>query len=243
MTIPTQDASGARPEALPAMLRDKILISVDAMGSDQGPGAVIAGLAKSARKNPRIGFVVHGPAAELEPLIARRKLSDRCVVRDATEVVTMDAKPSAVLRSGQGTSMWSAIESVRAGEATVAVSCGNTGALMLLSMVRLKKLAGVNRPAIACLWPSRGESEFAVMLDVGADIRADAEDLLQYALMGASYARNGLGLARPRVGLLNVGTEEHKGRAELKAAQARHDEDARSGQANLDFGRKSGTDD
>jgi len=209
---PRTDASGG---GLPRPLADRIVISVDAMGSDAGPAAVIAGLAVSARKNPRIGFIVHGPAAELAPLVARRKLGDRCVVRDAAEVVTMDARPSAVLRGGQHTSMWSAIESVRAGEATVAVSCGNTGALMLLSMVRLKKLAGVNRPAIACLWPSRGPSEFAVMLDVGADIRADAEDLLQYALMGASYARNGLGLDRPRVGLLNVGTEEHKGRAEL----------------------------
>jgi glycerol-3-phosphate acyltransferase PlsX len=207
------------PDARHAALKGKIVISVDAMGGDQGPAAVIAGLAKSAQKNPRIGFVVHGPASELEPLVARRKLGDRCVVRDAVEVVTMDAKPSVVLRNGQGSSMWSAIESVRVGEATVAVSCGNTGALMLLSMVRLKKLEGVNRPAIACLWPSRGKTEFAVMLDVGADIRADAEDLLQYALMGVSYARNGLGLERPRVGLLNVGTEEHKGRAELKAAQ------------------------
>jgi glycerol-3-phosphate acyltransferase PlsX len=116
------------------------------------------------------------------------------------------------------TSMWSAIEAVRAGEAPVAVSCGNTGALMLMSMTRLRKIEGVNRPAIACLWPSRNPSGFNVMLDVGADLRADAEDLLQYALMGASYARNGLDLSRPRVGLLNVGTEDHKGRAEIKVA-------------------------
>jgi glycerol-3-phosphate acyltransferase PlsX len=114
--------------------------------------------------------------------------------------------------------MWSALESVRAGEATVAVSCGNTGALMALSMLRLRKLPGVNRPAIAVLYPSRNPQGFNIMLDVGADIRADASDLLQYALMGTSYARNGLDLARPRVGLLNVGTEEHKGRQELKEA-------------------------
>jgi glycerol-3-phosphate acyltransferase PlsX len=115
--------------------------------------------------------------------------------------------------------MWSALESVRDGDAKVAVSCGNTGALMALSMIRLRKLPGVDRPAIAILWPSRNPQGFNVMLDVGADIRADAQDLLQYALMGASYARNGLDLERPRVGLLNVGTEEHKGRAELKEAQ------------------------
>ena len=114
--------------------------------------------------------------------------------------------------------MWGAIDSVKNGEATVAVSCGNTGALMALSMIRLRKLPGINRPAIACLWPSRNPGGFNLMLDVGADIKADAADLLQFALMGATYARNGLNLARPRVGLLNVGTEEHKGRAELKQA-------------------------
>ncbi len=188
------------------------------MGSDSGPAAVVAGISKSARKNPDIGFILHGPEKTLRPLVERRKLSDRVEFRDVSDVVTMDDKPSHVMRHGKGTSMWSALESVRLGEATVAVSCGNTGALMALSMIRLRKLPGVNRPAIAILWPSRNPQGFNVMLDVGADIRADAKDLLQFALMGASYARNGLGLPRPRVGLLNVGTEEHKGRQELKQA-------------------------
>ncbi len=196
----------------------RTIISVDAMGGDQGPSAVVAGMALSAAKNPDIGFILHGPARELAPLIDRRRLSDRVEIREAVEVVTMDAKPAHVMRHGKGTSMWSAVEAVRNGEASVAVSCGNTGALMALAMVRLRKMPGVDRPAIACLWPSRNPSGFNVMLDVGADIRADAEDLLAYALMGASYARNGLGLARPRIGLLNVGVEEHKGRAELRVA-------------------------
>ena len=198
---------------------DATVLSVDAMGGDLGPGAVVAGMAKSAAKNPELRFIVHGARPELERQIARKRiLKDRCEVRGTEGVVTMDAKPSHVMRNGKGTSMWSAIEAVRSGEAAVAVSCGNTGALMARSMIRLRKIEGVNRPAIACLWPSRNASGFNVMLDVGADIRADAEDLLQYALMGVSYARNGLDLARPRVGLLNVGTEEHKGRAELKVA-------------------------
>lgn len=197
----------------------KIVISVDAMGGDLGPAAVVAGLAEAAEKNPDIRFILHGPESELRKLLARHAgLESRCVLRNAPGVVTMSDKPSHVMRNGEGTSMWSAIESVRNGEATVAVSCGNTGALMAVSMIRLRKLPGVNRPAIACLWPSRNPSGFNVMLDVGAGIEAEAEDLLQYALMGTSYARNGMGLARPRVGLLNVGTEEHKGRAELKQA-------------------------
>ncbi|MGH1425617.1 MAG: phosphate acyltransferase PlsX [Pseudooceanicola sp.] len=197
----------------------RVVISVDAMGGDRGAATVVAGIARSAKKNPKIHFLLHGPKDELDRLIARRKgLAERVDVRDASGVVTMDDKPSQVVRHGRDTSMWSALESVRTGEATVCVSCGNTGALMALSMIRLRKIDGVNRPAIAILWPSRNPTGFNVMLDVGADIRADQNDLLQYAMMGASYARNGLQIERPRVGLLNVGTEEHKGRAELKVA-------------------------
>ncbi len=195
-----------------------ITISVDAMGGDRGPAAVVAGIAKSASKNPDVAFLVHGQAHVLQPLIDKRRLGDRCRVRDVADVVTMDAKPSHVMRNGKDTSMWSAIDAVRDGEADAVVSCGNTGALMVVSMLRLRKLEGVDRPAIACLWPSRNPGGFNVMLDVGADIRADATNLLQYALMGGSYARNGLGLKRPRIGLLNVGTEEHKGRTEIKEA-------------------------
>lgn len=214
----TTAAPAAEPAHASAPAGD-VVLSVDAMGGDRGPAAVVAGCAVSAEKNPELRFILHGPGAELERLVARRpRLAQVCDIRDAPGVVSMEDKPSQVVRKGRGTSMWSAVDSVRNGEAAGAVSCGNTGALMALSMLRLRKLAGVNRPAIACLWPSRGEAGFNVMLDVGADIRADAPDLLQYAVMGAGYAQSGLGIARPRVGLLNVGTEEHKGRAELKQA-------------------------
>ncbi|QFU08195.1 Phosphate acyltransferase [Rhodobacteraceae bacterium THAF1] len=210
-----------------------IVLSVDAMGGDQGPAVVVAGLEKSADKNPDIRFLLHGPADVLEPLVKKRKLTDRVELRDCPDTVSMTDKPSNVLRNGQNTSMWSCIEAVKNGEAAVAVSCGNTGALMLLSIMRLRKLPGVHRPAIACLWPSRNPSGFNVMLDVGADIKADPRDLLQYALMGASYARNGQELDRPRVGLLNNGTEEHKGRTEMKEAHALLAEHA--GNADYDF--------
>ncbi len=207
----------------------RTIISVDAMGGDEGPATVVAGIALSAKKNPDIGFILHGPKDVLEPLVAKRRTLDgRCEIRDAADVVQMEDKPANVLRNGRETSMWSALESVRNGEATVCVSCGNTGALMLLSVMRLRKLKGIYRPAIAVMWPSRNPQKFNIMLDGGADIRADAKDLMQYALMGVSYARNGFGLPKPRVGLLNVGTEEHKGRAELReahdliSANARH---------------------
>ncbi len=198
----------------------RIVISIDAMGGDRGAGAVLSGMEDSLAQCPDADFIVHGRAGDIEPHLARLPaLAARTTFVAAEDVVTMEDKPSQVLRHGQATSMWSAIEAVRDGRAHAAVSCGNTGALMAVSMIRLRKLPGVNRPAIACLWPNRTATGFAVMLDVGADIKADPQDLLQYALMGASYARNGLGLARPRIGLLNVGTEDHKGRAEIKEAQ------------------------
>lgn len=200
----------------------RTVVSVDAMGGDRGPAAVVAGLVASARRDPNIDFILHGDETVLRPMVDRHgEVAARVQIRHAPRVVTMSDKPSQVMRHGDGTSMWSAIESVKQGEAKVAVSCGNTGALMAVAMIRLRKLPGVNRPAIACLWPSRNPGGFNVMLDVGADIKAEPEDLLQYATMGAAYARNGLDLARPRVGLLNVGTEEHKGRAELKIAHDR----------------------
>lgn len=197
----------------------RIVLSVDAMGGDRGPAAVVAGLAISAPAMPDTHFLLHGDQAQLSALLAAQPaLAGRVTLRHAARVVTMEDKPAQVMRHGQGTSMWSAIDAVKSGEAQAAVSCGNTGALMAVAMLRLRKLDGVNRPAIACLWPSRNPSGLNLMLDAGADIKADAEDLLQYAMMGASYARNGMGLTRPRVGLLNVGTEEHKGSAEMKSA-------------------------
>lgn len=192
------------------------------MGGDRGPAAVVAGLALSAAQSPDAHYLLHGNESELAPMVAREAaLAGRVTIRHADRVVTMHDKPSQVMRHGEGTSMWSCIESVKQGEASVAVSCGNTGALMAVAMIRLRRLPGINRPAIASLWPSRNPGGFNVMLDMGADVKAEAEDLLQFAMMGASYARNGLQLTRPRVGLLNVGTEEHKGRAELKEAHER----------------------
>ena len=201
---------------------ERIVISVDAMGGDRGPAAVVAGLADSLSRHPDMAVILHGDESILRPLLARHPdLGDRIALRHADRIVTMEDKPAQVMRHGQGTSMWSTIDAVKDEEASVAVSCGNTGALMAVSMLRLRKLPGVNRPAIACLWPSRNPGGFNLMLDVGADVKADPDDLLQYATMGASYARNGLGLPRPRIGLLNVGTEDHKGRAELKEAHER----------------------
>ena len=212
----TQNPSGAARNT--GSTASGSVLSVDAMGGDKGPAAVVAGLSAFLGSHSGARALLHGPQEVLEPLVAQHGIAERVEIRHAPDVVKMTDKPSQIMRRGKETSMWSAVEAVRSGEADVCVSCGNTGALMAVSMLRLRKAEGVNRPAIACLWPSRNPQGFNVMLDAGADIRADQDDLLTYALMGASYARNGLGIERPRVGLLNVGTEEHKGRAELKVA-------------------------
>lgn len=200
------------------MARD-IVISIDAMGGDSGPAAIVGGMVISASKNDEIRYIVHGDEAELRPLIEKQQALDGIVeIRHCNDVISMTEKPSRAMRSGKDSSMWGTLQTVEKGDATVAVSCGNTGALMAISMLRLRRAPGVDRPAIAVLWPSRGETGHTVVLDVGADIRAEARDLVQYAIMGTEYARLDLNLDQPRVGLLNVGTEEHKGRAALHEA-------------------------
>ncbi len=203
----------------PQKTTENTVISVDVMGGDAGVMAVVGGMAKFARKNPDVRFIVNGDAGEIQKCLKRKPdLAALCEIRHCEHVIAMDDKPSAALRGGKKSSMWATVDAVKSGDAQAAVSCGNTGALMAMSVVRLRKAPGVDRPAIAILWPSANPQGFNIMLDVGADIKADASDLLKYAIMGASYARNGMNLPHPRVGLLNVGTEEFKGRSELHEA-------------------------
>ncbi len=195
----------------------ELTVSVDAMGGDAGPGVVVAALARSVLRHPAAKFLLHGDENVLKPLFAKRaKMLERVEIRHAPEQVKMEDKPSLVLRRGRNTSMWRAIEAVKAKEAEVAVSAGNTGALMAMSMFQLGVLEGLSRPAIAALWPTkRGQS---VVLDVGANVSSDAEQLVDFAVMGEAFARAILGLERPSVGILNVGSEDMKGHDAVKSA-------------------------
>src|SRR6202163_3617334 len=189
----------------------KVRIALDAMGGDHGASVIVPGAEVSLERHPDIEFVLFGDGAVVEPLIAGRprlEAASRFVHTDVA--VKMDAKPRQALRKGRWkSSMWLAIDAVKKGEADVAVSAGNTGALMAMAKIGLKTMAGVERPAIACLWPTlKGES---VVLDVGASIGADAKHLVAMAVMGAGMARALLNVERPRVGLLNIGVEEVKG--------------------------------
>ena len=196
----------------------KIRIALDAMGGDQGASVIVPGAEVALFRHPDIEFVLFGNASVIEPLLAARprlKAVSRLVHTDIA--VAMDAKPSQALRQGRRrSSMWLAIEAVKKGEADVAVSAGNTGALMAMAKICLHTMTGVERPAIACLWPTlRGES---IVLDVGASIGADARHLVAMAVMGGGMARALFNLERPKVGLLNIGVEEVKGLEEVRKA-------------------------
>ncbi len=207
-----------------------IVVAIDCMGGDLGVSEVVSGIAKAYSEDKSISFVVHGVGNELESCIKQYpELTNICTLIQADGIVSMQEKPSQALRTGKNTSMWNALKSVSERKSDVAVSCGNTGALLAMSMIQLRKTPGINRPAIAVLWPSRNELGFNILLDAGADIRADANDLFQYALMGTSYAKDGFNIKHPRIGLLNVGVEDHKGRTELHKASQLIDAGSSSG--------------
>jgi glycerol-3-phosphate acyltransferase PlsX len=189
----------------------KVRIALDAMGGDHGPAVIVPGADVSLAHHPDSEFLLFGNRPAVAPLLESRpalKAATRLVHTDVA--VKMGDKPSQALRYGRWkSSMWLAIDAVKKGQADVAVSAGNTGALMAMSKFNLKMLPGIDRPAIAALWPNvRGES---VVLDVGASIGADAEHLVDLAVMGGAMARVLFGVDRPSVGLLNVGVEEVKG--------------------------------
>jgi glycerol-3-phosphate acyltransferase PlsX len=195
-----------------------VRIALDVMGGDFGPEVIIPGAAKALEKRPDLSFLMYGDEAAIRPILdAHPALAARSQLFHSAVSIRMDDKPSQALRKGRRTSsMWMAIEAVKRGEADAAVSAGNTGALMAMAKVCLHTMAAIDRPALAARWPTaRGAS---VVLDLGASIGADAQHLVDLAIMGSAMARIVLGMDRPSVGLLNVGVEEIKGIEEVKAA-------------------------
>jgi len=199
-------------------LTQSLVISIDAMGGDHGPSVVIPAVARALAEAPtQVCFLLHGDEALLAPRVAQHAgAAGRVIIRHAEKVIGMDEKPAQALRRGKGSSMWNAVESVRAGEAAAAVSAGNTGALMAISKLILRMSAELERPALVVGVPTpRGTTTF---LDVGANVDCDAERLVEFAIMGEAYHRAAYGKARPTVALLNVGSEEMKGHQEVREA-------------------------
>jgi glycerol-3-phosphate acyltransferase PlsX len=197
-----------------------ITIALDAMGGDRAPEIVVRGADIALERYPGAQFLLFGVESQIAPLLAQLPRVARVAsLHHTDEVVAADDKPSQALRAGRSTSMRLAIEAVAEGRADCVVSAGNTGALMAIAKFVLKTLPGIDRPAIATFCPTiRGES---VMLDLGANIECDAENLVQFALMGDAFARSVLGVTEPTVGLLNVGSEDLKGNDAVRGAAAR----------------------
>jgi glycerol-3-phosphate acyltransferase PlsX len=195
-------------------------IAIDAMGGDAGPAAMIAGAAKAMRRDAELRFTFYGDEDQVQAQLRRHPaLSRNSQVVHSAEAIASTEKPSQAIRRARTTSMGMAVNAVKEHIADAALSGGNTGALMAMSKLALRTMPGIDRPALAALLPTLGETD-CVMLDLGANTECDAQNLVQFAVMGAAYARCVLGIAEPRVKLLNIGTEELKGTDELKDAAA-----------------------
>ncbi|MET3713285.1 glycerol-3-phosphate acyltransferase PlsX [Sphingomonas trueperi] len=195
-------------------------IAVDAMGGDEGVAVMLAGAARARRRFEGMEFLLVGDESRIrDGLKAHPNLAAASEIVHAAEIVASDAKPSQAIRRAKTTSMGIAIDLVKQGRAGAAVSSGNTGALMAMAKLSLRTMAGIDRPALAALLPSLGAND-TVMLDLGANTEVDERNLVQFAVMGAAYARTALDLARPRVALLNIGTEEMKGTDSIRDAAA-----------------------
>lgn len=192
-------------------------LAIDAMGGDHAPDCVLEGLELAAERHPQARFLLLGDEARLGGLLARRKRAAAvCMVRHARDVISAEMKPTAAFRQGRHSSMRLAIDAVASGEAAGVVSAGNTGALMALAKIVVKTLPEIGRPALAAIMPSaRGD---VIMLDLGANVQCDARNLVEFAVMGDTFARAVLGLTAPTLGLLNVGSEELKGDERVRLA-------------------------
>ncbi len=198
-------------------MTEHFTIALDAMGGDHAPACVVDGAEIALRKKPDLRFIFVGDENKIIPLLEKHGHLAACSsVVHTDEMVENDVKPSVALRQGRKSSMQLVINEVKAGNAHAVVSGGNTGALMAMSKLALRMLPGIKRPAAASLFPT--ETGEVVMLDLGANLEADATELFQFAIMGDAYARGVLGIEHPTVGLLNVGEEDNKGHPEIQEA-------------------------
>ena len=195
-------------------------IAIDAMGGDVGPAVMLAGAARAHKRRDDLHFLMFGDEPRIRTELAKHPaLAPAVEIIHCEDVIAGTEKPSQAIRRAKTTSMGQAIAAVKGGQAQAAVSGGNTGAMMAMAKLALRTMKGIDRPALAALLPTLGENDL-VMLDLGANTESDAQNLVQFAVMGAAYSRVVLDLARPRVQLLNIGTEELKGTDELKEAAA-----------------------
>nr|WP_268247491.1 phosphate acyltransferase PlsX [Asticcacaulis endophyticus] len=199
---------------------EKLVIAIDAMGGDHGPRVTVPGVAQALKREAgthNLHFLLHGDEAQIRPELERHpELKAVATIVHTDQSIAMDEKPAQAIRR-KGTSLFNAITSVKTKEARAIVSAGNTGALMAMSRMILKMVAeDLERPAIACGWPNSGG--MGTVLDVGANVTSDAHQLIEFAIMGAAFHRAVRGVQNPKIGILNVGSEDVKGHEEVREA-------------------------
>lgn len=194
------------------------LIAIDAMGGDEGVTVMVAGAALARNRHPDFRFLLVGDEAQIKSALENHpNLNANCEILHTSEIVTGEDRPSQAVRKSRGSSMGLAIQAVKSGKASAAVSAGNTGALMAIAKLALRMMPGIDRPALAALLPTMIDSDI-VMLDLGANTECDSRNLVQFAVMGAAYSRAIYGFEKPRVKLLNIGTEDLKGKDSVREA-------------------------
>lgn len=187
-----------------------LTVALDAMGGDHGINSVIPGADLALKTMPNLKFKIYGDEGRIRPVLAKYPNLRKCSeVIHTDKAISNDEKPAVALRKGRDSSMRLAINAVKEGQADCIVSSGNTGALMAMAKMVLKCLPGIHRPAIASVFPTMARD--TVVLDLGANVVCDTEMLVQFAVLGGVYARVVEDIEKPRLGLLNIGTEDMKG--------------------------------
>jgi len=198
-------------------MSDKINIGIDAMGGDNSPKKIIDGIEISLKNNNNNFFLLYGNQERIKKELSNKKeVIKKCEIINTKDIISDDESPLTAAKRGKESSMWKAIESQKINKTHITLSAGNTGALLVMSRLVLKTIDGVDKPALAALWPNK--KNMNVVLDLGANIECNEKNLCDFASMGSALYRSLFPMEDPNVALLNVGLEEHKGKDFLKKA-------------------------
>jgi glycerol-3-phosphate acyltransferase PlsX len=196
-------------------MSNKVKIAVDAMGGENAPRKIIEGIEISLKKNKENFFYLYGKKNILDKEISKKKLIQKnCEIINTEDIILDNESPLAAAKRSKETSMWKTIESLKEKKADISLSAGNTGALLLISRLLLKTISGISKPALAALWPN--QNNMNVVLDLGANIECNEKNLLDFSCMGSALFKSLFESSKPKIALLNVGSEEIKGNNVLK---------------------------
>ena len=196
-------------------MSNKVKIAIDAMGGENSPKKIVEGIEISLKSNQENFFYLYGQKDLLEKEISKKRFASKhCEIINTKDIILDDESPLGAAKKGRESSMWKAIESLKDGKSDISLSAGNTGALLVISRLLLKTIEGINKPALAALWPN--QNDMNVVLDLGANIECNEKNLTDFACMGSALFKSLFENVKPKIALLNVGHEEYKGNNVLK---------------------------